>query len=318
MERKPINKLLARQIKRKLGKDVNLSAEMWDLLYAINDSYDHFARDRKLIERAMEKSSEELRISFEKLLLQNELERKNTELQQFVSMASHDLKAPLRTINSFATLLEKELGNDLSENAQEFLNFIMDGAKGMDALIHNLLNYARGSVKSNKADLIDIGHILEVVQKNCFSIINEKNAKIIIENKMPQIISNPFQIMQLFQNLISNAIKFQKKNVEPEIRINVVEKDMNYLFSIRDNGIGISKADQERVFGVFQRLKSGYEGNGLGLSICKKIVNLLNGEIWVESELDLGTTFYFTIPIPKQEIKPEQRSDTNFQAAQQF
>lgn len=296
------NKLLARQIKRKLGKEVVFTNEMQALLKAISDSYDHFERDRKLIERAMERSSEELRKSYEELLAKKEVEHRNTELQQFVSMVSHDLKAPLRTVGAFSKLLKKELGTDTSKHTKEFLSFILSGVKGMEDLIENLLNYARGNAKSTNLTFVQPEAILQKVSHNCLANIEEQNAQIVIARPLPIVYMDASQLNQVFQNLVSNGIKFQKKEVQPIITIDCLEKDGMYIFSVKDNGIGISEEFQERVFGVFQRLhtKSAYDGTGLGLSICQRIVENAGGKIWLESEVGVGSTFYFSLPVPKE------------------
>ncbi len=301
---KPLNKLLLRQIRRKVQPGTDIPPDLMDLIHAISDSYDHFERDRKLIERAMERSSEELRSSFEKLLLQNELERRNKELNQFVSMASHDLKAPLRTVKSFAALLKRQLGENIETQTREFLDFIIGGIKSMDSLLQSLLDYAQGSGKTKMSKWVDVGQTVELVRKNCMININEKNAKIIVGDNMPKIWTDPFLLLQLFQNLVCNGLKFQKKGSIPEIYINVSKQNEHYLFSIKDNGIGISKENQKKVFDVFQRLHTNqlYEGSGLGLSICHNVAQKLGGKIWVESELGVGSTFFFTIPYSEMEM----------------
>ena len=303
MPEKKFNKLLERQIKRKLGKDVQLTDEMMALLSAVSDSYDHFEKDRTIIERSMELSSKELRESYGKLAVQNELKRTNSELQQFVSIASHDLKAPLRTINSFVQLLERKLIGQLDESTQEYMKFIKNGVKGMDELIQNLLQHAKASSNKGKTESIYIDQIITIVQRNLFALMEETDAQIFIEDKMPVLNGVSFQIVQLFQNLISNGIKFRRPEVNPIVRIKCKEDKNQFIFSIIDNGIGISPEYSTKVFEVFQRLQgaNNYEGTGLGLSICKKIVENLNGKIWLESEVGIGTTFFFSIPKEMQE-----------------
>ena len=302
MTNKPLNKLLARQIKRKFGGYDQIPEEMLGLMEAINDSYNHHDRDRKLLERAMEKSSEELRFSFEKLVVQNELERKNDKLQEFVSTASHDLKAPLRTIRNFAQLLQLELGEEVSKNAKEFLNFIINGAEGMDELLHSMLSYARSDRQTIEIKPVDLNKVIEKVRRNCFAQIDATKAQIVVHNRLPTIICDANQMTQLFQNLISNAIKFQQKGNQPIIRISSQSNEEQYVFSIQDNGIGIPQDAQQKAFAVFERLNCNYEGTGLGLSICKKVVENLGGKIWLESKVNVGTTFYFSIPISKEAV----------------
>jgi len=298
MEEKKFNKLLQRQIKRKLGKDAQLSEEMMELLSSISDSYNHFERDRVLIERSMELSSQELRESYGKLAIQTELKRTNNELQQFVSIASHDLKAPLRTINSFVQLLERKLKGQLDESAQEYMQFIKSGVQGMDELIQDLLQHAQASSNKGKIEPIKINHIITIIKRNLFALMEETNAQIIVDGELPMINAVGFQMVQLFQNIIGNGIKFKREGVDPIVRICCKDEGTNFLFCITDNGIGISKENTTKVFEVFKRLAgaSKFEGTGLGLSICKKIIENLNGKIWIESEVGVGTSFFFTIP----------------------
>lgn len=294
---KKLNKLLSRQIKRKLGKDVQLSNEMKEFLTAVSDSYDHFEKDRLLLECSMELSSQELRKSYGQLAIQNELKRKNDELNQFVSIASHDLKAPLRTINSFVQLLERKLEGQLDQTTKEYMQFIKSGVNGMDELIKHLLQHAKASSNKGKVEVVHLNKTLEVVQRNLHALIQETNGQIIIENPLPCIHAVNFQMIQLFQNLIGNGIKYNKENVNPIVRIQCKEEENHFLISIMDNGIGIAPEDTTKVFEVFHRLRgaNNYEGTGLGLSICKKIVENMKGKIWLESEVGVGTTFKFTL-----------------------
>lgn len=298
MKKDAINKLLHRQLKRKLGKDFEIPADYVELVKTISQSYDHFERDRKIIERAMEVSSEELRDYYGKLVIQKELENKNSELENFVSMASHDLKAPLRTIFSFAALLKKELAKtELTDRAKEYLDFITKGSKGMDALIQNLLEYAKAGAPSATETEVDLNQILIVARTNLNALLLENQATIHYQN-LPTVRAIPHQMLQLFQNLIGNAVKFKKPNVLPIIDLKVEENDDEFVFGIEDNGIGISEAGQSKVFEAFSRLEGGkhFEGTGLGLSICKSIVEKMNGKIWLTSKLGVGTTFWFSIP----------------------
>ena len=298
MKEKKFHKLLQRQIKRKLGKDTPLSKEMMELLSSISDSYDHFEKDRKLIERSLELSSKELRESYGKLAVQSELKRTNSELEQFVSIASHDLKAPLRTIKSFVQLLERKLKGQLDENTKEYMQFIYSGVNGMEDLIQNLLQDAKASSNKGNIEPIKLDDTISIVKRNLFALIKDNDAQIVVEDELPMINSVSFQMIQLFQNIIGNGIKFKREDVNPIVRISCKEEGENFLFCISDNGIGISKEHRAKIFEVFQRLASAhkYEGTGLGLSICKKIIKNLNGKIWIESEVGVGTSFFFTIP----------------------
>ena len=227
------NKLLSRQVRRVFGKEAELSDDLFKLLKMIDQSYTHYERDRRLIERAMEVSSEELRISYKNLADQNE------ELELFVSKVSHDLKAPIRTINSFAHLISKELKktnhNDL---IVDYLSFITNGAQNMHLLIENLLFHARLGLKLELKDEIDLNEVILTVTNNLGGLIKENNATIINES-LPIVYGRSHEVLQLFQNLIGNAIKFKKKGIDPLVKINCNERESEYIISIEDNGIGI-------------------------------------------------------------------------------
>jgi PAS domain S-box-containing protein len=222
------------------------------------------------------------------------LEQSNKDLEQFAYVASHDLREPLRTISSYVQLLESRYKNKLDDEANEFINYTVDGVQRMDKLINDLLTYSRVSRK-HEVDWIDCSEILKTVTININDIIQENKVNITV-GKLPRVLSNTLQMTQLFQNLIANAIKFNTAK-SPEIHISAEELEKEWLFSIQDNGIGIDKKYSEKIFVIFQRLHSRetYEGTGIGLAICKKIIEQHEGKIWFESKLGQGTTFYFTI-----------------------
>ena len=234
------------------------------------------------------KDAELLKINTERL------EQSNKDLEQFAYVASHDLREPLRTISSYVQLLESRYKNKLDEDANEFIKYTVDGVQRMDKLINDLLTYSRVS-KQQETELVDCSEILKIVLNNINDIVQENKVKIVVD-KLPQLKSNSLQMTQLFQNLISNAIKFHSHN-EPQIHISVKEQKNEWLFSIKDNGIGIDKKYEEKIFVIFQRLhtRNQYEGTGIGLAICKKIIDQHEGKIWFESQPEQGTTFYFTI-----------------------
>jgi light-regulated signal transduction histidine kinase (bacteriophytochrome) len=229
------------------------------------------------------------------------LKRSNEDLQQFAYIASHDIKEPLRAIISFSELLEYEYSDILDENGKEYLEFITDGASRMKTLINDLLTYSRIKTNAKHPKLVDLNDILEDVKKNLSEAIKETNATIVYED-MPSIKVDRTQTLQLFQNLIINAIKFRGEE-PPKIKVGVRKTENNWKFYVQDNGIGIEKEYFERIFGIFQRLhtREEYDGSGIGLAICKRIVERLGGKIWVESEgRGKGATFFFTIPINKR------------------
>ena len=237
-----------------------------------------------------------------KLAINNlELEQKNKELEQFAYVASHDLQEPLRTTTSFVKLFKKQYFGKLDSKADKYLTYIVDASDRMRVLIKDLLDFSR------------IGHSKEIESADCNLILQEVIADIdtaikdsdatIKAGRLPVISGYPTEIKQLFQNLIINSLKFRKQNVRPRINITAKENNDYWKFAFNDNGIGIDPEHQERIFIIFQRLhtRTEYEGSGIGLSHCKKIVELHHGKIWVESTPGEGSTFYFTIYSPKEE-----------------
>jgi PAS domain S-box-containing protein len=227
--------------------------------------------------------------------LSQELNRSNKELEEFAYVASHDLKEPLHVVSSFVCLLERRLQPKLSENEGEYLNFIKQGVEQARTLIKDLLEYSRIG-KEKALETVDLSSAIKEACSNLKVAIDETTANIHY-GPMPQIKANRLSMVQLFQNLIGNAIKYKSANL-PEIHISAEHKPAGWLFTVRDNGIGIDPQFKDRVFDMFQRLhpRSEYSGTGVGLAICKKIVENHGGRIWVESQLSHGATFYFTIP----------------------
>lgn len=224
----------------------------------------------------------------------NELERSNKELEQFAYIASHDLQEPLRMVNSYLQLLEKRYKDKLDKDANDFINYAVDGSNRMRTLIFALLDYSRVNRVKPFED-IHVNELISEVLKDLANQIKENNASITIET-LPDIFGDRVLISQLFQNLISNAVKFKGER-NPEILITGKKNNNEYLFSVKDNGIGIQKEYASKLFTIFQRLntKEQFPGTGIGLAICKKIVERHGGQIWFESEFGQGTTFYFTI-----------------------
>ncbi len=225
-----------------------------------------------------------------------ELTRSNSELEHFAYVASHDLREPLRMITSFLQLLEKRYKDQLDQDANEFIEFAVDGAKRLDNMIKDLLEYSKVRSKEREFVPVDAGEVLEETLINLTVPIEETNAKITHDN-LPTIIGNKELLVLLFQNLVSNSIKY-RSNEPPLIHISSTEEDNKHCFSVNDNGIGMEKDHLERIFTIFQRLhsKDEYQGTGIGLAIAQKIVHQLGGQIWVESEKGKGSTFYFTVP----------------------
>ena len=227
----------------------------------------------------------------------NMLNQKNGELEQFAYVASHDLKEPLRMVTSFMGLLKNKYDNQLDEKAHTYIDFAIDGGKRMQKMIADLLELSRTGRKEISKEHVDLNEILKEAKQDIFKLMEENRAEIIVRSKLPVLFIYKPDISRLFQNLLSNAIKFRKKEIAPVIKIAASEKEKEWLFSIEDNGIGIEQEKFEKIFEVFARLHSQktYEGTGIGLAICKKVVEHYEGRIWTESEEGNGSTFYFTI-----------------------
>lgn len=224
-----------------------------------------------------------------------DLQRSNRELEQFAYVASHDLQEPLRMVSSYTQLLAQRYENQLDDKAHLFIHYAVDGAVRMQLLINDLLAYSRIGTKGKPLEPTDAHAALGAAMNNLKIIIEE--AKAIITNEdLPEVRADASQLVQLFQNLIGNAVKFRGKDY-PRIHISARAEGREWLFSVRDNGIGIDPQFADKIFVVFQRLhtKEEYPGSGIGLAICKKIVERHGGRIWFESELGKGTTFYFTL-----------------------
>ncbi len=230
--------------------------------------------------------------------LTEELARSNAELQQFAYIASHDLQEPLRMVASYTQLLGRRWKGKLDKDADEFIGYAIDGANRMQRLIHDLLEYSRVGSESKAFEKTDCELALQHVMTTLSEAIQEKHAEV-THDDLPTIRAIPTLLTQVFQNLIGNALKFQGTDT-PKIHVGVKPLSDGSEFSIKDNGIGIAQDQIDRIFAIFQRLHSRteYPGTGIGLAICKRIVEKHGGSIWVESEVGKGSTFYFTIKTP--------------------
>ncbi len=234
----------------------------------------------------------------DKIKRQNqELSQVNEELRQYAYVASHDLKEPLRMIGSYTQLIERMYKDHQTEDSRLFFQFVNEGVNRMNNLLDDLLRYATiGKTEAEKKTLKTLD-VVEIAIKNLRLSIAESNAVIHYE-QLPEVYSVNSLLIQLFQNLISNAVKFRSEEAQPEIEITCIEKEDFFEFAIKDNGIGIAPEYKNRIFVIFQRLhaRTEYEGTGIGLAICQKIIQRLGGKIWVDSESGKGATFYFTLP----------------------
>ncbi|HEY6839304.1 MAG TPA: ATP-binding protein [Geobacteraceae bacterium] len=236
----------------------------------------------------------------EKLAEQSrELARSNAELEQFAYVASHDLQEPLRMVSSYMQLLSRRYKGKLDEDADEFIAYAVDGANRMQRLINDLLAYSRVGSKGKEPQPIDCNDVMRQALDNLQEAVREAAVEIVV-SPLPTIMGDEVQLMQLFQNLIGNAIKFHGDD-PPRVEVGAEARGADWLFSVHDNGIGIEAKNFERIFQIFQRLhdRSHYPGTGIGLAVCKKIVERHHGTIWLESEPGKGTTFHFTIPAMK-------------------
>lgn len=245
-------------------------------------------KQRKYIEkmnRELDKSNKELRTS-------------NMALEDFANIVSHDLKEPLRTISSFLDLLHKRNKDTLDESSLEFIELCTGSAARMDTLIKSLRAYASVGYRDVDKQIVSLNDVVEQVKQQLLVKIEEKKATLVIKNELPTVLVNEVQYNQLFQNIIDNALKYQSKESLPVIEISSHKKDEDWIISIKDNGIGIKDDFRAKIFDLFQKFHSSseYEGTGVGLAICKRIVENNGGMIWIQSEEGAGTIFEFSVP----------------------
>jgi PAS domain S-box-containing protein len=236
----------------------------------------------------------------------DDLKRSNRDLEQFAYVASHDLQEPLRMVSSYTQLLSRRYKGNLGEDADEFIEFAVDGANRMQGMIQALLAFSRVGTRGNPFEPTEGEAILEKALTNLKAAVEDSGSEI-THDSLPTVSVDGIQIIQLFQNLIGNALKF-RGDKPPKIHIGVEEREEDWLFSVSDNGIGIDPEYKERIFVIFQRLhgKGEYPGTGIGLALCKRIVERHGGRIWVDSEPGKGSTFSFTVPKEREEEEQEQ------------
>lgn len=229
--------------------------------------------------------------------LNEDLASSNRELEHFASVASHDLQEPLRMVSSYTQLLAKRYDGQLDEDAHEFIHYAVDGADRMQRLLQDLLSYSRVTSRGDPFAPVDTEVVLGEVMENLQLAIRESGAAV-THGSLPVVNGDRSQLMRVFQNLIANAIKFRKGDEPPSVHVSCERRDGRWRFAVQDNGIGIDPKHFERIFLIFQRLhtRQEYPGTGLGLALCQRIVVRHGGEMWVESDVGQGTTFFFTIP----------------------
>jgi PAS domain S-box-containing protein len=246
--------------------------------------------DRRRVEQQLRQTAEALEHQTAELI------RSNAELQQFAYVASHDLQEPLRMVASYTQLLARRYQGTLDSDADEFIAFAVDGAKRMQALINDLLTYSRVGTQGGEFQPTNVGAVVDRVIADLAAAIADAGATV-TRGDLPTLLVDPVQMGQLFQNLLSNAIKFRGED-SPRVAITAAREGSGWRFAVRDNGIGIAPAYADRIFVIFQRLhtREEYPGTGIGLAICKKIVERHGGQIWVDSRPGNGATFIFTLP----------------------
>ncbi|WP_306056259.1 sensor histidine kinase [Natronococcus wangiae] len=229
---------------------------------------------------------------------QRQVEESNERLQQFAYAVSHDLQEPLRMITSYLELLERRYGDELGEDGEEFIEFAVDGAERMRAMIEGLLEYSRVETRGDPFEPVDLDPLLEEIRTDLQVAIEETDGELTVES-LPTVSGDRSQLRQLFQNLLENAITYSGDE-PPQIRVKAERSDGEWIVAVSDNGIGIDPEDQERIFDVFDRLHSReeYDGTGIGLALCERIAERHGGSIEVESEPGEGTTFFVTLPGP--------------------
>lgn len=226
-----------------------------------------------------------------------ELARSNAELEKFAYVAAHDLKGPLIGIGGYVRRLRRRLKDNLDPDAERIMEQLLEQILRMETLINSLLSYARVGINPINVKCVDFTGIVKQVIRD-IRVEVEQNSALITHDHLPEITADAVQIGQLFQNLINNGIKFHREE-PPSVHVSVERRGNEWVFAVKDNGSGIDSKDESRIFDMFQRADNSfqYPGNGIGLAICKKIVDNHGGRIWVESKLQEGSTFYFTIPI---------------------
>ena len=282
---------------QKLATQVAIAIKQAILFEQLQATNQALAESKADLELKVNERTQELKsVNHQLTKLNQELTRSNQELEQFAYIVSHDLREPLRMVTSFTQLLGQRYAGHLDADADQIIGFAVDGATRMEELINDLLAYSRVSNGDQVLELVNTEAILDRALSNLSLSIKETNTRILCES-LPPVMGNTTLLIQLWQNLIANSIKYRSAK-SPLIEIGITPEFQQYLFWVKDNGIGINPKYSDRIFQIFQRLhtRQEYPGTGTGLAICQKIVEYHGGKIWVESELGNGATFYFTLP----------------------
>lgn len=278
-----------------------------------------FAKEREVVEHEIRKlnvglesrvvaRTAELEASTNELEKRSrELEQSNADLTQFAYVASHDLQEPLRMVASYIGLLDRRYGEALDARAKTYMQFAMEGAARMQTLINDLLQYSRAGAQPVAKQTASSEELLKTALKNLEVAIRESGAEVRC-GALPTVQVDPIKVTQVFQNLIGNAIKFHKQGSRPQIDIQAELVRDEWTFSVTDNGIGFDTAYQDRIYEIFQRLHGAgqYAGNGIGLSICRRIIEQHGGRLWAESKIDVGSVFHFSLPVDEATVAQAQ------------
>lgn len=256
-------------------------------------SFDSLEKSKLNLEEVVEYRTQQLEQNLKKL---NE---KNKELEQFAYIASHDLQEPLNTVRSFSGLLKDTYFESFDERGKKSLEFISTAVSRMSALVKSLLDYSRIG-NQGEPMVVDCNLVLSEIESDFNARLTETNGSLVI-GELPKIYAHRMEMRLLFQNLISNALKFGHPNIPPKVEISAIKKRDQWVFAVKDNGIGIEDKYRHRIFEIFQRLHNSqeYEGTGIGLAHCMKIINMYHGKLWVESIVGAGSTFFFSLPLGK-------------------
>jgi light-regulated signal transduction histidine kinase (bacteriophytochrome) len=283
------NKLLLKQIARKYGDVSALPPELQELLLTVSRTYDQYERDMQLVERSMEISSREMKDTYLKLdQKKQEIQTSNDALRRYAYIVSHDLKEPLRTISSYLQLIELRLGDRIDGETREFINYSVNGVKRMKGMLEAVLNYSQ--LENRKVFIpVDLNSVFDSSCDNLNESIHETHAVIVKPAQLPEIKGDRYQLIQLFQNLMQNSIKF-RGDTEPKITIEYTGGHNNHFISFRDNGIGVEDHYRSQLFQMFKRLHNpiDYDGLGMGLATCRRIMENHEGEINLDPDFHDG------------------------------